>query len=251
MKGRTGLVKIIPAVDIKDGKCVRLTQGKKDQETVYSDDPQAMAEHWDEQGAQLIHVVDLDGAFEGLPKNASLIKDIIYKSTVDIQVGGGIRSVEAIASYIKAGAYRVILGTIALKQPSLVKEACKEFPGKIMIGIDTHDGKVAVKGWTEVSQQTTSNLVQIMEPLGVAGFIFTDISRDGMLQGPNLFSIRQFAQSTSLPVIASGGVSELQDIVNLLSLQSEGVEGVIVGKALYDKKLDYKEALSKVREHAG
>ena len=244
-------MKIIPAVDIKGGKCVRLTQGKQDQETVYSDDPQAMAEHWDEQGAQLIHVVDLDGAFEGQPKNASLIKDIIYKSTVDIQVGGGIRSVETIASYVKAGAYRIILGTIAHKQPSLVREACKEFPGKIMIGVDAQDGKVAVQGWTEVSEQKASTLVKIMEPLGVAGFIFTDISRDGMLQGPNLFSIRQFAQSTTLPVIASGGVSGLQDVINLLAFQSEGVEGIIVGKALYDKQLDYREALNKVREHAG
>ena len=244
-------VRIIPAVDIKDGKCVRLTQGKEDQETIYSDNPLAMAQHWDEQGAQLIHVVDLDGAFQGLPKNVDIIKDIINNSTVDIQVGGGIRSVEAIESYIKAGAYRVILGTIALKQPTLVKQACAEFPGKIMIGIDAQDGQVAVKGWTEVSTQTTSQLVKLMEPLGVAGFIYTDISRDGMLQGPNLFSIRQFAQETDLPVIASGGVGGIQDVVNLLSLESEGVDGMIIGKALYDKKLDYKEALGKAREHAG
>jgi phosphoribosylformimino-5-aminoimidazole carboxamide ribotide isomerase len=244
-------VKIIPAVDIKGGRCVRLTQGKEDQETVYSDDPKAMAEHWDEQGAQLIHVVDLDGAFQGLPKNANLIKDIIYSSTVDIQVGGGIRSIEAIAAYVNAGVYRVILGTIAHQDPAFVEEACKQFPGKIMIGIDAQDGKVAVKGWTEVSEQTAADLAQTMEPLGVAGFIFTDISRDGMLQGPNLDSTRQFAQATSMPVIASGGISGIQDVVSLLSLQSEGVEGMITGKALYDKRLDFKEALKQVREHVG
>ncbi|MEE9258245.1 MAG: 1-(5-phosphoribosyl)-5-[(5-phosphoribosylamino)methylideneamino]imidazole-4-carboxamide isomerase [Nitrospinaceae bacterium] len=244
-------MKIIPAVDIRGGKCVRLIQGKEDQETVYSDDPLAMAEHWDEQGAQLIHVVDLDGAFRGSPKNASLIKNIIYSSTVDIQVGGGIRSMDAISLYVNAGAYRVILGTIAHQEPAFVEEACKRFPGKIMVGIDAQDGKVAVKGWTEVSEQTASDLAGLMEPLGVAGFIFTDISRDGMLQGPNLDSIRQFAQTTSLPVIASGGVSRIEDVSNLLALQSEGVEGMIIGKALYDKRLDYQEALQRVRNHAG
>ena len=244
-------MKIIPAVDIKGGRCVRLTQGKEDQETVYSDNPQAMAEHWDEQGAQLIHVVDLDGAFQGLPKNVDLIKDIIYSSTVDIQVGGGIRSLEAIAAYVNAGVYRVILGTIAHENPAFVEEACKQFPGKIIIGIDAQDGKVAIKGWTEVSEQTAADLAQSMEPMGVAGFIFTDISRDGMLQGPNLDSIRQFAQATSLPIIASGGISGIQDVVSLLSLKSEGVEGMITGKALYDKRLDFKEALKQVRDHAG
>ena len=244
-------MKIIPAVDIKGGRCVRLTQGKEDQETVYSHNPQAMAEHWDEQGAQLIHVVDLDGAFQGLPKNVDLIKDIIYSSTVDIQVGGGIRSLEAIAAYVNAGVYRVILGTIAHENPSFVEEACKQFPGKIIIGIDAQDGKVAIKGWTEVSEQTAADLAQSMEPMGVAGFIFTDISRDGMLQGPNLDSIRQFAQATSLPIIASGGISGIQDVVSLLSLKSEGVEGMITGKALYDKRLDFKEALKQVRDHAG
>ena len=244
-------MKIIPAVDIKGGRCVRLTQGKEDQETIYSDDPKAMAEHWDEQGAQLIHVVDLDGAFQGLPKNVDLIKDIIYSSTVDIQVGGGIRSLEAIAAYVNAGVYRVILGTIAHENPAFVEEACKQFPGKIIIGIDAQDGKVAIKGWTEVSEQTAAELAKSMEPMGVAGFIFTDISRDGMLQGPNLDSIRQFAQATSLPIIASGGISGIQDVVSLLSLKSEGVEGMITGKALYDKRLDFKEALKQVRDHAG
>ena len=179
-------MKIIPAVDIKEGRCVRLSQGKADQETVYSDDPVAMACHWDEEGAPLIHVVDLDGAFDGQPANAETVKQIIYNSSVDIQVGGGIRNLKTIEAYIKAGAFRVILGTIAQKEPEFVAEACREFPGKIIVGIDARDGNVAIKGWVEVSDQRATDLAQKLESYGVAGYIFTDISRDGMLQGPNL-----------------------------------------------------------------
>ena len=244
-------MKIIPAVDIKNGKCVRLSQGKADQETVYSDDPVAMACHWDEEGARLIHVVDLDGAFDGIPAHADLIKNIIYNSSVDIQVGGGIRTLEAIETYVNAGAYRVILGTIAQKEPKFVEEACKKFPGKISVGIDARDGYVAVKGWVEVSQQKATDLAKILESLGVAEFIFTDISRDGMMKGPNLESIRQFAETTQRPVIASGGVSRLADISDLLGLQSLGVCGVITGKALYDKSISYRDALELVNQNAG
>jgi len=245
------MIKIIPAVDIKNGKCVRLIQGRADQETVYSDDPVAMACHWDEEGARLIHVVDLDGAFDGIPKNADLIKNIIYNSSVDIEVGGGIRTLEAISAYVNAGAYRVILGTIAQSDPKFVERACKQFPGKITVGIDARDGFVAVKGWLEVSKQKATDLVKQMEPLGVAEFIFTDISRDGMLQGPNLTSVREFADSTNLPVIASGGVSSLQDISNLLALESHGVSGIITGKALYDKSISFREARKLVKQDAG
>lgn len=245
------MIKIIPAVDVKNGKCVRLIQGKADQETVYSDDPVAMAGHWDEEGARLIHVVDLDGAFDGIPKNADLIKNIIYNSSVDIQVGGGIRTLEAIETYVNAGAYRVILGTIAQSDPKFVEQACKQFPGKVTVGIDARDGFVAVKGWLEVSTQKATDLVQQMEPLGVAEFIFTDISRDGMLQGPNLASVREFAGSTKLPVIASGGVGSLQDISDLLELESHGVSGIITGKALYDKSISFKEARKLVEQDAG
>ncbi len=244
-------MKIIPAVDIKGGKCVRLVQGKADQETVYSDDPVAMACHWDEQNARLIHVVDLDGAFDGVPVNADLIRDIIYNSSVDIQVGGGIRNLKTIETYVHAGAYRVILGTIAQKDPEFVREACKEFPEKIMVGIDARDGKVAIQGWVEVSDQKAETLAKLLEPMGVAGFIFTDISRDGMMQGPNIDSIRNFASSVNTPVIASGGVSQLEDLSNLLTLKGEGVEGVIVGKALYDKSIDFKSAQKLVDDNAG
>lgn len=245
------MIKIIPAVDIKNGKCVRLVQGKADQETIYSDDPVAMAGHWDEEGARLIHVVDLDGAFGGIPKNAELIKNIIYNSSVDIQVGGGIRTLEAIETYVNAGVYRVILGTIAQSDPKFVEQACKQFPGKITVGIDARDGFVAVKGWLEVSKQKAIDLAQQMEPLGVAEFIFTDISRDGMLQGPNLDSVREFADSTKVPVIASGGVGSLQDISDLLALESHGVSGIITGKALYDKSISYLEARKLVEQDAG
>ena len=244
-------MRIIPAVDIKSGRCVRLSQGKADQETVYSEDPLAVANDWDEQGAQLIHVVDLDGAFDGLPVHADLIKNIIYHSSVDVQVGGGIRTLDAIKAYVDAGAYRVILGTIALEDPAFVEQACKKFPGKIMVGIDARDGFVAIKGWVEVSSQKATDFAKTMEPLGVSGFIFTDISRDGMMQGPNIESILNFTKNTTLPVIASGGVSKIEDISSLLALESEGISGAIVGKALYDKRVDFKEALRLVAENAG
>ena len=221
---------------------MRLVQGKADQETVYSNDPLSMANHWDEEGAQTIHVVDLDGAFQGSPINSEIVKNIIYSSSVDIQVGGGIRTLEAIEAYVKAGAYRVILGTIAQKQPEFVEAACRRFPDKIIVGIDAQDGLVAVKGWVEVSEQKATDLAQKMKGFGIAGFIFTDISRDGMLQGPNLESIKEFAECAQLPVIASGGVSRLEDIKNLAKLESYGVEGVIIGKALYDKTISFREA---------
>lgn len=244
-------MKIIPAVDIKNGKCVRLSQGKADQETIYSDDPVAMAGFWDEKGAKTLHVVDLDGAFGGQPINIDLIKKIIYNSSIDIQVGGGIRSLGTIEAYVNAGVYRVILGTIAQKDPKFVEEACKKFPGKVLVGIDARDGFVAIKGWVEISSQKATDLAVSLESQGVAGFIFTDISRDGMLQGPNLESIRSFASSTKLPVIASGGVSRLGDITNLLALKPLGVTGIIVGKALYDKTIDFHDAVKLVEKHAG
>ncbi|QPJ62135.1 MAG: 1-(5-phosphoribosyl)-5-[(5-phosphoribosylamino)methylideneamino]imidazole-4-carboxamide isomerase [Candidatus Nitronauta litoralis] len=244
-------MKVIPAVDIKGGKCVRLVQGQADRETVYGDDPVAMAVHWDEEGAQLIHIVDLDGAFDGLPRNAEIIKNIIYSSTVDIQVGGGIRTMEALDGYFMAGAYRCILGTIALKEPAFVEQAAKKYPGKIMVGIDAKEGMVAVKGWVEVSEKKASDLAKQMESCGAAGFIFTDIGRDGMMQGPNLDAVRAFCESTSLPVIASGGVTRLEDITAISELAECGVEGMIVGKALYDKSFQLKDALKLAKDHAG
>ena len=244
-------MKIIPAVDIKEGRCVRLSQGLADQETVYSDDPVAVACHWDEEGASLVHVVDLDGAFNGQPANANIVKKIIYNSSVDIQVGGGIRNLQTVESYINAGAYRVILGTVAQEDPKFVADACREFPGKIMVGIDARDGNVAVKGWVEVSDKKATDLARQLETCGVSGYIFTDISRDGMLQGPNLKSIREFVDHTSLPVIASGGVSRLKDIEDLLALEPNGIAGIIIGKALYDKNITYPQTLKLLDRHAG
>ncbi len=244
-------MKIIPAVDIKEGRCVRLSQGLADQETVYSDDPVAMACHWDEEGASLVHVVDLDGAFNGQPANADIVKKIIYNSSVDIQVGGGIRNLQAIESYVNAGAYRVILGTVAQENPEFVADACREFPGKVMVGIDARDGNVAVKGWVEVSDKKATDLAHQLETCGVSGYIFTDISRDGMLQGPNLESIREFIDHTSLPVIASGGVSRLKDVEDLLTLEPNGIAGIIIGKALYDKNITYPQTLELLDRHAG
>jgi len=244
-------MKIIPAVDIKGGRCVRLSQGMADHETVYSDDPVAVACQWDEEGASLIHVVDLDGAFEGQPVNTEIVKKIIYNSSVDIQIGGGIRSLKAIETYINAGAYRVILGTVAQKDPEFVAKACKEFPEKIIVGIDARNGNVAIKGWVEVSDQRAADLAKNLEPCGVSGYIFTDISCDGMLQGPNLKSIKEFSDSTNLPVIASGGVSKIKDIEGLMKLEPNGVEGIIIGKALYDKSFTYPETLEWLDRYAG
>jgi len=243
-------MKIIPAVDIKGGRCVRLSQGMADQETVYSDDPVEMACQWDEEGASLIHIVDLDGAFDGKPANVEIVKKIIYNSSVDIQVGGGIRNLKTIETYVNAGAYRVILGTVAQKDPELVVEACREFPGKIIVGIDARNGNVAIRGWVEVSNQRASDLAQSLELYNISGYIFTDISRDGMLQGPNLKSIKEFSRSTNLPVIASGGVSQLKDIEDLLTLEPEGVEGIIIGKALYDKNFTFPQTLELLERYA-
>ena len=243
-------MQLIPAVDIKGGKCVRLIKGQADQETVYSDDPVAMACHWDEAGANTIHVVDLDGAFNGNPTNLSLIKDIINSSSVNIQVGGGIRTMKSVECYVDLGAARVVLGTVAFKNPAFVAEAAKKFPDTIIIGIDVLEGKVAIKGWVEVTDKKASDFAKTFEDLGITGFIFTDISRDGMLIGPHLVAIREFAESINLPVIASGGVSKLNDISALLSLKPFGVNGIILGKSLYDKTVDYLEAIKLVSGNA-
>ena len=243
-------MQLIPAVDIKNGKCVRLSQGKVDKETIYSNDPVSIAIHWDEEGAQTIHVVDLDGAFTGKPVNLHLVKDIINSSSVNIQVGGGIRTMENIDSYIDLGAARIILGTIAFEDQKLVETAAKKYPGKIIVGIDAREGNIAIKGWVEVSSQKATEFAKFFENMGVAGFIFTDISRDGMLKGPNLKSVSEFTQATSIPVIASGGVSCLNDISSLLTLKPIGVSGIILGKSLYDKTVDFRKALKLVEENA-
>lgn len=234
---------IIPAVDIKQGKCVRLLQGRMEDTTLYSDDPVTMALQWQNQGAELIHVVDLDGAFAKGIRNFDTIKEILAKIDVPIQVGGGVRDMNTIAMYVEAGVSKVIIGSEALYHPELVKEACQGFEGRIVVGIDARDGMVAVEGWSKTSRTKAVDLAREFESCGVAAINFTDIHRDGMQTGPNLEETAALADAVSIPIVASGGVSSIQDIKNLLKIENRGVTGVITGKALYEGSLDLKEAL--------
>jgi len=235
---------IIPAIDIKNGKCVRLLQGRMDAETVFSDDPAAMGNRWESEGAELIHVVDLDGAVGKRPVNLDTIRLIIDRVNVPIQVGGGIRDIETVRMYMEQGVSRVVIGTEAIKNPDLVKNACSEFPGQVVVGIDAMGGKVAIEGWTKTTGVTAVELARQFEDCGVAAINFTDIERDGMRTGPNLKETEKLALSISIPVVASGGVSSIEDIKNLAPLESAGVVGVISGRALYDGSLDLKAAIA-------
>ena len=234
---------VIPAIDLKDGKCVRLEQGLMERDTVFNDNPGAQARAWQDQGAELLHIVDLDGAFAGEPKNRAAIEAIVRAVSIPTQLGGGIRDIATIEAYLALGISRVIIGTAAQRNPELVKEACLKFPGRIVVGIDAKNGMVAVQGWAEVTGITAVDLARKFEGFGVAAIIYTDISRDGMLQGPNLEATRQLAESISIPVIASGGLSTLQDIKNLLTVESSGVIGVITGKAIYTGAINLAEAI--------
>jgi phosphoribosylformimino-5-aminoimidazole carboxamide ribotide isomerase len=232
---------VIPAIDLKDGKCVRLLQGKKDEVTVYSDDPVQMAQHWVELGARMLHVVDLDGAFTGEQKNFDKIREIRKSIHIPIELGGGIRDMERIEALISMGVDRTIIGTAAAKDPEMVKEACEKFRGKVLVGIDAKDGKVAVKGWVEITEYDAIEFAKRMVGMGAAGIIYTDISRDGMLSGPNIDAMKKMVQSVDIPVIASGGVSNINDIRNLMRI--DDLWGVITGKALYSGSLDLKQAI--------
>jgi phosphoribosylformimino-5-aminoimidazole carboxamide ribotide isomerase len=234
---------IIPAVDIKNGKCVRLRQGEKDLETVFSDNPSAMACKWESEGAELIHVVDLDGAFEKSPRNLEIIKEMLTKVKAGLQVGGGIRNEETIGMFLDMGVERVVIGTEAHRNPGLVKDACRNFPGRIVVGIDARNGLVAVEGWTRTTAMKAVDLAKKFEDCGVAAINFTDIYRDGMQSGPNIEETRLLAESVSIPVVASGGVSTKEDIYNLLEIEKYGVVGVITGKAIYSGTLDFREAV--------
>jgi phosphoribosylformimino-5-aminoimidazole carboxamide ribotide isomerase len=239
---------IIPAVDIRGGKCVRLRQGRLDAETVFSDDPVAMGLRWQEAGASLLHVVDLDGAFTSQPQNLEVIGRLRRALSIPMELGGGLRTLKTMAAYADLGVDRLILGTVALKDPDLAARACAQFPGRIAFGLDARDGLLAVEGWTETSQKTALEVAQSLAPLKPAALIYTDISRDGVKKGVNLTATRALAAAVDLPVIASGGVSSLQDIEALLPLEQVGVVGVIVGRALYDGNLDLKEALELARK---
>jgi phosphoribosylformimino-5-aminoimidazole carboxamide ribotide isomerase len=239
---------VIPAIDLKDGKCVRLLQGKKDAVTVYSDDPSATAKHWASLGAELLHVVDLDGAFTGEQKNFDRIREIRNAIDVPIEVGGGIRDIERIEKLVSLGVDRVIIGTSAAKDPEMVGRACEKFPGRVLAGIDAKDGKVAVKGWVEVTTLNAIDFALQMRKAGTAGIIYTDISRDGMLSGPNVEAMAKMVNAVDIPVIASGGVSKIEDVRELKRIKD--LWGVITGKALYAGTLDLREAIEVVKEES-
>jgi len=236
---------VIPAIDLKDGHCVRLRQGDLQQETVYSKNPAAMASHWQEQGAQWLHLVDLNGAVDGLPRNLSHIEAILRSVSMPVQVGGGIRTIETVRLYFSRGVRRVVLGTSALNNPAFLMEASKEFPDRIVVGIDVRDGRVAVHGWTRVSDTSVTDMVRQLVGYPIAAIIYTDIAKDGMLAGPNLAALREMVHYSPVPVIASGGITQLDDLRAVQSLGPR-IEGAIVGKALYDGQLNLRDAIRAV-----
>jgi phosphoribosylformimino-5-aminoimidazole carboxamide ribotide isomerase len=242
---------VIPAVDLKEGRCVRLSQGRMDQESVYSEHPVEMAKQWESKGAERLHVVDLNGAVVGKPIHRSLIKEISQSLRIPIEVGGGIRTIATIEDYLSAGVRWVILGTAAFQNRSFVEEACRQFPGRVIVGIDARGGRVAIQGWNEVVSLDAVDLAKQFEEKGLSAIIFTDIERDGMSTGLNFESTQRLSRSTSIPVIASGGVSRIEEIEHLLELELEGVIGVIVGRALYTGSLDLGEAIQLAKKAEG
>ncbi|MBX3611738.1 MAG: 1-(5-phosphoribosyl)-5-[(5-phosphoribosylamino)methylideneamino]imidazole-4-carboxamide isomerase [Hydrogenophaga sp.] len=235
---------LIPAIDLKDGHCVRLKQGDMEQSTVFSEDPAAMARSWVDKGARRVHLVDLNGAFAGKPKNEQAIRAILKEigSEVDVQLGGGIRDLDTIERYLDAGLRYVIIGTAAVKNPGFLQDACTAFGGHIIVGLDAKDGKVATDGWSKLTGHEVVDLARKFEDYGVESIIYTDIGRDGMLTGINIDATVKLAQSLSIPVIASGGLSNLDDIRNLCAVEDEGVEGVICGRSIYSGDLDFEAA---------
>jgi phosphoribosylformimino-5-aminoimidazole carboxamide ribotide isomerase len=241
---------LIPAIDLKEGHCVRLRQGNMDDSTVFSDDPVSMAAKWADQGCTRLHLVDLDGAFEGEPVHADVIEEICTSfPDMPIQIGGGIRNIATVESYLEAGVSYVILGTMAVKRPEFITQLCAEFPGNVIVGIDAKDGKVAVQGWAEGSEHTAEELALRFEDQGVAAIVYTDISRDGMMQGVNVEATRQLAEAISVPVIASGGVTDMDCIVRLNEVKAAGIEGVIIGRALYERTINLPEAQAYIDQH--
>jgi phosphoribosylformimino-5-aminoimidazole carboxamide ribotide isomerase len=236
---------IYPAIDLKDGRCVRLRQGDMTQATVFNDNPAAQARAFEASGFEYLHLVDLNGAFAGRSVNAPAIRDIIAAIKIPLQLGGGIRDRDAIEHWLSAGVARVILGTIAVSNPELVAEAARAHPGRIAVGIDARDGKVAVKGWAEESTVSALDLAKRFEGAGVAAIIFTDIARDGMMEGANVESTVALARSVSIPVIASGGVNSVRDVERLRA--REAIAGVVIGRALYDGRIDPAQALMTAR----
>ena len=241
---------IIPAIDIKNGRCVRLRQGRMDDETVFSENPVEVADRWIEEGAQRIHLVDLDGATSGAPRNFSIIKEIATNHpNIPIQVGGGIRDEDTVQEYLECGVQYVIIGTRAVTAPHFVNDLCLEFPNHIIVGLDAKNGKVAIDGWSKLSHHDVVDLAQHFESDGVAAIVFTDVSRDGMMQGLNVESTVELAAAIHIPVIASGGVTTIDDIKNLCSTDEEGIIGAIVGRALYEGTINLSEAQEIASKH--
>lgn len=235
---------LFPAIDIKGGKAVRLLQGRKDQCTVFADNPVEMARHWRDQGAQWLHIVDLDGAFEGHCANSGIIGEIVQKIGLPVQVGGGIRSLEAAKSYLDAGATRLIIGTMALEQPQDFANLCGQFPGKIGVSLDAENGRLKSRGWVADAGLTLKEILPQLSAAGAAFLVYTDILRDGTKQGVNLDALKDLLQQTTLPVLAAGGVSNLEDIRNLCSLPYRNLAGIITGRAIYEGTLSLSEALA-------
>ena len=235
---------LIPAIDLKDGHCVRLKQGDMDQSTTFGEDPAVMARKWVDKGARRLHLVDLNGAFAGHPKNEQAIRKILKAvgSEVDVQLGGGIRDLDTIERYLDAGLRFVIIGTAAVKNPGFLQDACTAFGGHIIVGLDAKDGKVATDGWSKLTRHEVVDLGKKFEDYGVEAIIYTDIGRDGMLSGINVDATVKLAQALTIPVIASGGLSNMADVEKLCAVESEGVEGVICGRAIYNGDLDFEAA---------
>ena len=236
---------IIPAIDVKDGHCVRLKQGNMNEATVYSDDPVAVAKHWLGLGARRLHVVDLNGAAAGRPKNEGVIRDIVKAvgGKIPVQLGGGIRDLDTIEKYLDHGVEYIIIGTAAVKNPGLLSDACTAFTGHILVALDAKGGKVAVEGWSKLTGHDVIDLAKKFEDYGVEAIIYTDIGRDGMLTGVNVDATVRLAREIRIPVIASGGIGTIQDILNLSPFEKEGIIGAIAGRALYEGKLDFKAAM--------
>lgn len=237
---------VIPALDLKEGRCVRLSQGRMDQESVYSENPVQMARHWESKGAERLHVVDLNGAVTGRPFHRSLIEEIAKSIHIPIEMGGGIRDLETIESYLSSGVQWIILGTAAFKNRHLIEEACHRFPQRVILSIDARGGKVAIEGWKEIVSIEAMELARQFEGMALSAIIFTDVERDGMGTGLNWEKTNELAQATSIPVIASGGVSRIEEIEHLMELEQNGIIGVIVGRALYTGQIDLEEAIQRV-----